>query len=81
MGKPADFSDILNGVMWSQVVLGTVLVALRMYTRQYIVRNVGWDDVLMLVNLVRSPVLFLVPSNMTFPSRASLLPCVVNSSS
>lgn len=53
MGKPADFAGILNGVMWSQVFLGTVLVALRMYTRQYIVRNLGWDDVLMLVNLVR----------------------------
>lgn len=52
MGKPADFAHILNGVMWAQVVLGTFLVALRMYTRQYIVRNVGWDDVLMLVNLV-----------------------------
>lgn len=52
MGKPADFADILNGVMWAQVFLGTVLVALRMYTRQYIVRNIGWDDVLMLVNLV-----------------------------
>jgi len=51
MGKPADFADILNGVMWAQVFLGTVLVALRMYTRQYIVRNIGWDDVLMLVNL------------------------------
>ncbi|KAA8622941.1 hypothetical protein PtrV1_04247 [Pyrenophora tritici-repentis] len=52
MGKPADFADILNGVMWFQVVIGTVFVALRLYTRQYIVRNFGWDDVLMIVNLI-----------------------------
>ncbi|XP_014555731.1 hypothetical protein COCVIDRAFT_38603 [Bipolaris victoriae FI3] len=51
MGKPADFADILNGVMWFQVFLATVFIALRLYTRQWIVRNFGWDDVLMLVNL------------------------------
>jgi hypothetical protein len=69
MGKPADFSSILNGVMWSQVVLGTFLVALRMYTRQYVVRNVGWDDVLMLVNLVRSLYAVLLPRYKSIHSR------------
>lgn len=59
MGKPADFANILNGVMWFQVVLASVFIALRLYTRQVIVRNFGWDDVLMIVNLVS---LFLLNS-------------------
>jgi len=54
MGKPADFANILNGVMWFQVAIGTVFVALRLYTRQCIVRNFGWDDVLMIINLASS---------------------------
>lgn len=54
MGKPDDFADILNGVMWFQVVLGSILVGLRMYTRHYIIRNIGWDDILMIINLVSS---------------------------
>lgn len=52
MGKPDDFADILNGVMWFQVALGCIFVGLRMYTRHYIIRNIGWDDILMIVNLV-----------------------------
>ncbi|OAK94201.1 hypothetical protein IQ06DRAFT_330277 [Phaeosphaeriaceae sp. SRC1lsM3a] len=52
MGRPTDYADILNGVMWFQVALATILIALRLYTRHYIVRNIGWDDVLMIVNLV-----------------------------
>jgi hypothetical protein len=55
MGKPADFASILNGVMWFQVAIASIFISLRMYTRYYIIRNVGWDDVLMIVNLVRSP--------------------------
>lgn len=54
MGKPSDFADILNGVMWFQVFFATLFIALRLYTRQFVVRNFGWDDVLMLVNLVGS---------------------------
>lgn len=53
MGKPADFASILNGVMWFQVALAGIFIGLRLYTRQYIIRNIGWDDVLMIVNLVR----------------------------
>lgn len=52
MEKPADFGPILNGVMWLQVALATIFCVLRMYTRYCIIRNVGWDDVLMMVNLV-----------------------------
>lgn len=53
MGKPADFANILNGVMWFQVVFSSVFIALRLYTRYHLIRNVGWDDVLTIVNLVR----------------------------
>jgi hypothetical protein len=53
MGKPADLADVLNGVMWFQVAFAGISVALRLYTRHYIVRNIGMDDVLMIVNMVR----------------------------
>jgi hypothetical protein len=52
MGKPADYANTLNGVMWFQVAVASVFIGLRMYTRYYIVRKIGWDDVLMILNLV-----------------------------
>jgi hypothetical protein len=52
MGEPADFASILNGVMWFQVAIASVFIALRLYTRHYLIRNIGWDDVLTVVNLV-----------------------------
>ncbi|KAH7066270.1 hypothetical protein BKA63DRAFT_158866 [Paraphoma chrysanthemicola] len=52
MGKPENFASILNGVMWFQVVIATIFIALRLYTRHYIIRNIGWDDVLTVVNLI-----------------------------
>lgn len=55
MAKPADFADILNGVMWFQVGIASVFIALRLYTRHYIIRNIGWDDVLMILNFVSVP--------------------------
>lgn len=63
MGRPTDYADILNGVMWFQVALATILIALRLYTRHYIVRNIGWDDVLMIVNLVSLRSLCIVDSS------------------
>lgn len=53
MSKPSDYSPILNGVIWSQTILACTFVALRVYTRRYIIRALGWDDVVMVVNLVR----------------------------
>jgi hypothetical protein len=64
MGKPADFASTLNGVMWVQVAIASIFISLRMYTRYYIVRKVGWDDVLMIVNLVRVYYCFSGPSPM-----------------
>lgn len=52
MGQPADYGPILNGVMWGQVVISSVFIVLRVYTRYYIIRNLGWDDLMMIVNLV-----------------------------
>ncbi|KAF3003143.1 hypothetical protein E8E13_008760 [Curvularia kusanoi] len=52
MGKPADFGPILNGVMWFQVVISSVFIALRIYTRNCLIRSLGWDDLMMVVNLI-----------------------------
>ncbi|KAJ4991168.1 hypothetical protein SVAN01_03296 [Stagonosporopsis vannaccii] len=52
MSKPEDYGPILNGVMWFQVIISSVFIVLRIYTRYYIIRNLGWDDLMMVVNLV-----------------------------
>lgn len=52
MAKPEDFGPVLNGVMWFQVIISSIFIALRIYTRYYIIRNLGWDDLMMVVNLV-----------------------------
>jgi hypothetical protein len=48
-----DLSSVMNGVMWMQVVLAMLFVGARLYTRHFIIRKIGWDDIFMLVNLVR----------------------------
>lgn len=52
MAKPADLGPILNGVMWFQVMISSVFIVLRIYTRYYLIRSLGWDDLMMVVNLV-----------------------------
>ncbi|KAF2247694.1 hypothetical protein BU26DRAFT_487386 [Trematosphaeria pertusa] len=47
-----DFAGILNGVMWTQVVLALIFIALRMYTRYFIINSIGWDDIVMVINLI-----------------------------
>jgi len=82
MGKPADFGGILNGVMWFQVAFASVFIALRLYTRQYIIRNTGWDDVLMIVNLVRSScniLLLLQQSTSSHPPFSLRVPSLTTS--
>ncbi|KAF1930581.1 uncharacterized protein M421DRAFT_377119 [Didymella exigua CBS 183.55] len=51
MGKPSDYGPILNGVMWLQVGVSSVFIMLRIYTRFYIIRSLGWDDYMMVINL------------------------------
>ncbi|CAI6334873.1 unnamed protein product [Periconia digitata] len=46
-----DFASVLNGVMWAQVVIAIIFVGARMYTRHYLINNIGWDDIIMGVNL------------------------------
>jgi hypothetical protein len=48
-----DLSSIMNAVMWIQVLVAIIFVGARMYTRHFIIHNIGWDDTFMLVNLVR----------------------------
>ncbi|OSS52702.1 hypothetical protein B5807_02425 [Epicoccum nigrum] len=52
MGKPSDLGPVLNGVMWMQVVLSSVFIVLRIYTRYYLIRSLGWDDFMMVINLI-----------------------------
>ncbi|KAF2679917.1 hypothetical protein K458DRAFT_258432, partial [Lentithecium fluviatile CBS 122367] len=47
-----DLSSVMIGVMWMQVVFAIAFVGARIYTRYYIIHNVGWDDTFMAVNLV-----------------------------
>jgi hypothetical protein len=47
-----NFGDILKGVMWSQVVLAATFIGMRLYTRHFILKNLGADDLLMIVNLL-----------------------------
>jgi hypothetical protein len=67
MGKPSDFGPVLNGVMWFQVIISSVFIVLRIYTRYYLIRSFGWDDLMMVVNLVRQILL------QTFPYLSFLL--------
>ena len=53
-----DFGPTLNGVMWASVVIATAFVAARMYTRHYIINAIGWDDIIMVVNLVCTAILY-----------------------
>lgn len=62
MGKPSDLGPVLNGVMWMQVVLSSVFIVLRIYTRYYLIRSLGWDDFMMVINLVRQIPLRVFPT-------------------
>ena len=66
MGKPSDFGPVLNGVMWFQVIISSVFIILRIYTRYYLIRSLGWDDLMMVFNLVRQ-ILFWIFSQQSFP--------------
>lgn len=50
--KTQNLGGVVKGVMWGQVVLAAIFIGLRLYTRQIILKNLGADDILMVVNLV-----------------------------
>ena len=41
MHKPDDFGLILNGVVQLHLAIAGVFIVLRMYTRYYLIRNMG----------------------------------------
>lgn len=47
-----DYALILNVVMWVQFVLATIFIALRIYTRYFLLRCIGWDDIMIVIALV-----------------------------
>ncbi|KAF1955010.1 hypothetical protein CC80DRAFT_382070, partial [Byssothecium circinans] len=47
-----DYAHTINGVMWTQVILAALFVATRIYTRYFIVQSIGWDDIVMVLNLL-----------------------------
>lgn len=44
---------MVNGVLWTEVVMFALFVALRLYTRKEILNAVGADDYLCILALVR----------------------------
>lgn len=67
MGRPSDFGPILNGVMWLQVIISSILIVLRIYTRYYIIRSLGWDDYMMVINLVSHTLSTALSLHLIFP--------------
>jgi len=51
-GGDQDASHMLRSVIWVEAAIGTLVVALRFFTRAYVAHNLGWDDVIMFVTWV-----------------------------
>lgn len=43
----------LVGVLWMETVICLIVLGLRVYTRVRILRNPGWDDLLLVITWVR----------------------------
>ena len=43
----------LVGVLWMETILCIFILGLRLYTRTMIRRNLGWDDLLLVITAVR----------------------------
>lgn len=48
---------MLVGVLWVEVFICMVVLGLRLYTRTMIRRNIGWDDLLLLIAWVSVSIL------------------------
>jgi hypothetical protein len=48
-----DYASTILVVMWIQVAIAIAFIGMRMYTRYFLIRSVGLDDIIMLFNLVR----------------------------
>lgn len=49
---------VINAILWTTLAL--VAVALRLLTRGFIVKRMGWDDYLMAAAMVSYPSTFLI---------------------
>ncbi|KAH7108668.1 hypothetical protein B0J11DRAFT_242407 [Dendryphion nanum] len=47
-----NYGPLLDGVMWTQVFIAFAFITARMYTRRFIIHSVGWDDIIMVINLI-----------------------------
>ena len=57
-GGDFDKAPALLAIVWTEAVVGTAVLALRLFTRIKIVNNLGWDDFWMVITWVTSPTCF-----------------------
>ena len=50
-----DHGQDLNGTIWFLTGLTTIIFVARLYARQFITRNIGWEDLALGVSMVRTP--------------------------
>lgn len=50
----ADYSQLLEGAIWSLTILSTIFVALRVYAKIFWKRALLWDDWFLIASWVRS---------------------------
>jgi len=48
-------ASTIGGVAWSLAAVSLIVVAMRFYTRIFVLRRVGWDDWVMLLAMVNTP--------------------------
>jgi predicted acyltransferase len=44
---------VLNAVLWTETVAAFIFVALRVWTRKYVLNSLGWDDLCLVATWVR----------------------------
>jgi len=49
-------TPLILGVMWAETIAAFVFVLARLYTRTFLVRNMGWDDHLINISMVISKI-------------------------
>ncbi|CAM1504640.1 Fc.00g022310.m01.CDS01 [Cosmosporella sp. VM-42] len=52
MGAYGGRGPAVIGVLWTQSVVASIIVLLRVYTRKVILRSVGWDDLFLLITII-----------------------------
>ncbi|KAF4988167.1 hypothetical protein FDECE_15164 [Fusarium decemcellulare] len=52
MGSYGGRGHMLNAVLWTETVIATLFVVLRVYTRKVVLRSFGWDDFFLIITLI-----------------------------